>query len=345
MASARATTCRSRLSLYLVGAGVTVAVSFVMLAAFMRSAPGSDEYWRFDVTRTALRTPARGPECSCSRAARWPSRCTSESLPPACSACRARSRTSPRSWSGPSGGWAWPTSRRCWATSGPSSIRSTHCSPGRKPSARASGPTGTLVARIALSGRPRRLARGRAVRGLRVDGTGVGPQRQPGVPGGGDARVLGAHVARHAALRQGAMAEARRGLHAGVRAAGTLRPDRAARIEFRRPHALPAPIRRRIAVARAGACLDRRAGAGDARRRVLRRFHGNAALGGRPRVLRAVLTGHDERRRCGPHVAADGRRDRRSRCCSSASTWSSAAWSPGAAMRAFRTHASRACSC
>ena len=41
------------LTLYLVGAGVTVAVSFVMLAAFMRSAPATDEYWRFDVTRTA----------------------------------------------------------------------------------------------------------------------------------------------------------------------------------------------------------------------------------------------------------------------------------------------------
>ena len=42
------------LSLYLAGAGLTVAVSFIMLAAFMRSAPGSDEYWRFDVTRTAF---------------------------------------------------------------------------------------------------------------------------------------------------------------------------------------------------------------------------------------------------------------------------------------------------
>lgn len=41
------------LSLYLAGAGLTVAVSFAMLAAFMRSAPGSDEYWRFNVTRTA----------------------------------------------------------------------------------------------------------------------------------------------------------------------------------------------------------------------------------------------------------------------------------------------------
>lgn len=41
------------LSLYLAGAGLTVAVSFAMLAAFMRSAPGTDEYWRFDLTRTA----------------------------------------------------------------------------------------------------------------------------------------------------------------------------------------------------------------------------------------------------------------------------------------------------
>jgi len=40
------------LPLYLAGAGLTVAVSFVMLAAFMRSAPGSNEYWRFNVTRT-----------------------------------------------------------------------------------------------------------------------------------------------------------------------------------------------------------------------------------------------------------------------------------------------------
>jgi hypothetical protein len=39
------------LSLYLAGAGLTVAVSFVMLAAFMRRAPGSGTYWRFDVTR------------------------------------------------------------------------------------------------------------------------------------------------------------------------------------------------------------------------------------------------------------------------------------------------------
>jgi len=39
------------LSLYLAGAGLTVAVSFVMLAAFMRRAPRSDAYWRFDVTR------------------------------------------------------------------------------------------------------------------------------------------------------------------------------------------------------------------------------------------------------------------------------------------------------
>jgi hypothetical protein len=42
------------LSLYLAGAGITVAVSFAMLAAFMRSTPGADAYWRFDVTRTAL---------------------------------------------------------------------------------------------------------------------------------------------------------------------------------------------------------------------------------------------------------------------------------------------------
>jgi len=40
------------LPLYLGGAGLTVAVSFVMLAAFMRSAPGSNAYWHFDVTRT-----------------------------------------------------------------------------------------------------------------------------------------------------------------------------------------------------------------------------------------------------------------------------------------------------
>lgn len=40
------------LPLYLFGAGLTVGASFVMLAAFMRSAPGSNEYWRFNVTRT-----------------------------------------------------------------------------------------------------------------------------------------------------------------------------------------------------------------------------------------------------------------------------------------------------
>jgi hypothetical protein len=41
------------LSLYLAGAGLTVAVTFAMLAAFMRRAPASHAYWRFDVTRTA----------------------------------------------------------------------------------------------------------------------------------------------------------------------------------------------------------------------------------------------------------------------------------------------------
>jgi hypothetical protein len=40
------------LSLYLTGAGLTVALSFVMLALFMRSAPASDAYWRFNLTRT-----------------------------------------------------------------------------------------------------------------------------------------------------------------------------------------------------------------------------------------------------------------------------------------------------
>jgi hypothetical protein len=40
------------LSLYLTGAGLTVALSFVMLALFMRSAPASDAYWRFNMTRT-----------------------------------------------------------------------------------------------------------------------------------------------------------------------------------------------------------------------------------------------------------------------------------------------------
>ena len=41
------------LSLYLAGAGLTVAVTFAMLALFMRSAPGSSEYWRFNLTPTA----------------------------------------------------------------------------------------------------------------------------------------------------------------------------------------------------------------------------------------------------------------------------------------------------
>ena len=41
------------LLLYLAGAGLTVAVSFAMLAVFMRSAPVSDEYWRLNLTRTA----------------------------------------------------------------------------------------------------------------------------------------------------------------------------------------------------------------------------------------------------------------------------------------------------
>ncbi len=41
------------LSLYLTGAGLTVALSFVMLAVFMRSAPASDAYWRFNLTRTS----------------------------------------------------------------------------------------------------------------------------------------------------------------------------------------------------------------------------------------------------------------------------------------------------
>ena len=41
------------LSLYLAGAGLTVAVSFAMLAVFMRSAPVSDEHWRLNLTRTA----------------------------------------------------------------------------------------------------------------------------------------------------------------------------------------------------------------------------------------------------------------------------------------------------
>lgn len=41
------------LSLYLAGAGLTVAVSFAVLAVFMRSAPVSDEHWRLDLTLTA----------------------------------------------------------------------------------------------------------------------------------------------------------------------------------------------------------------------------------------------------------------------------------------------------
>jgi hypothetical protein len=41
------------LSLYLAGAGFTVAMSFAMLAAFARSAPGSGDYWRFNLARTA----------------------------------------------------------------------------------------------------------------------------------------------------------------------------------------------------------------------------------------------------------------------------------------------------
>jgi hypothetical protein len=42
------------LPLYLAGAGLTVALSFAMLALFMRSAPVSDEYWRINLTRTVL---------------------------------------------------------------------------------------------------------------------------------------------------------------------------------------------------------------------------------------------------------------------------------------------------
>ena len=41
------------LSLYLAGAALTVAVSFAMLAVFMRSAPVSDAHWRLNLTRTA----------------------------------------------------------------------------------------------------------------------------------------------------------------------------------------------------------------------------------------------------------------------------------------------------
>jgi hypothetical protein len=40
------------LSLYLVGAGLTVGVSFALLAVFMRGAPVPDEHWRLDLTRT-----------------------------------------------------------------------------------------------------------------------------------------------------------------------------------------------------------------------------------------------------------------------------------------------------
>ena len=42
------------LSLYLAGAGLTVALSFAMLALFMRSAPPSDGYWRVNLMRTAF---------------------------------------------------------------------------------------------------------------------------------------------------------------------------------------------------------------------------------------------------------------------------------------------------
>jgi hypothetical protein len=41
------------LSLYFTGAGLIVALSFVMLALFMRTAPASDAYWRFNLARTA----------------------------------------------------------------------------------------------------------------------------------------------------------------------------------------------------------------------------------------------------------------------------------------------------
>ena len=41
------------LALYLVGAGLTVAVSFAMLAVFMRRAPVSGEHWRLNLTHTA----------------------------------------------------------------------------------------------------------------------------------------------------------------------------------------------------------------------------------------------------------------------------------------------------
>jgi hypothetical protein len=42
------------LSLYLAGAGLTVALSFVMLAVFMRGAPAADDYRRINLMRTAL---------------------------------------------------------------------------------------------------------------------------------------------------------------------------------------------------------------------------------------------------------------------------------------------------
>ena len=42
------------LPLYLTGAGLTVALSFAMLALFMRSAPASDGYWRINLMRTAF---------------------------------------------------------------------------------------------------------------------------------------------------------------------------------------------------------------------------------------------------------------------------------------------------
>ncbi len=55
------------LSLYLAGAGLTVALSFAMLAFFMRSAPASDEYWRFDLmqTRFGRLLGARGVVLAC----------------------------------------------------------------------------------------------------------------------------------------------------------------------------------------------------------------------------------------------------------------------------------------
>jgi len=42
------------LSLYLAGAALTVALSFAMLALFMRSAPPADEYWRINLMGTAF---------------------------------------------------------------------------------------------------------------------------------------------------------------------------------------------------------------------------------------------------------------------------------------------------